>query len=161
MHTYAKQDGNFLKNFFIIYFRFLEIRLNLLYFFQGENDLNKQLYDRLTARKIIYLVKASLHGQLILRFAVCSRLTEEKDVHLAWREIQSATEEVLEKNNIIEESDLLDVNHNIAGKRENKMEAGNVNVDVEMKVMEKCQIDMESGCVGVETVTLGKAVAVK
>lgn len=100
-------------------------------------------------------MKASLHGQLILRFAVCSRLTEEKDVHLAWREIQSATEEVLEK------SDLLDVNHNIAGKRENKMEAGNVNVDVEMKVMEKCQIDMESGCVGVETVTLGKAVAVK
>lgn len=35
----------------------------------------------------IYLVTASVRSQLVIRYVVCSRLTEERDVEFAWNEI--------------------------------------------------------------------------
>uniref|UniRef100_A0A8D8MFK2 Alpha-methyldopa hypersensitive protein n=1 Tax=Cacopsylla melanoneura TaxID=428564 RepID=A0A8D8MFK2_9HEMI len=69
---------------------------------KGDSELNMQLYDRLIARRIIYLVRASFQGRIFLRFAVCSRLTEQHDVDLAWNEILTATQEILsEKMNAL------------------------------------------------------------
>ncbi|XP_017304386.1 alpha-methyldopa hypersensitive protein-like [Diaphorina citri] len=62
---------------------------------KGDNDLNKAVYDRIIARKVIYIVKGSFQDRLFMRFAICSSQTEESDVQLGWNEIRTATEEVL------------------------------------------------------------------
>ncbi|KAI5704119.1 hypothetical protein M8J75_002175 [Diaphorina citri] len=62
---------------------------------KGDNDLNKAVYDRIIARKVIYIVKGSFQDRLFMRFAICSSQTEESDIQLGWNEIRTATEEVL------------------------------------------------------------------
>jgi hypothetical protein len=42
----------------------------------------------------IYLVTANVRSQLVIRFVVCSRLTEEADVRFAWNEIQRQADAV-------------------------------------------------------------------
>lgn len=42
----------------------------------------------------IYLVTATVRSQLVIRFVVCSRLTEEADVHFAWNEIRRQADAV-------------------------------------------------------------------
>lgn len=46
----------------------------------------------------IYLVTATVHSQLVIRFTVCSRLTEEKDVQFAWNEIRAQADHVTGEN---------------------------------------------------------------
>ncbi|XP_050444259.1 aromatic-L-amino-acid decarboxylase-like [Adelges cooleyi] len=56
---------------------------------KGDNVWTKKLYDSLMSRRQIYLVTASVRSQLVIRFVVCSRLTEQKDVEFAWNEIST------------------------------------------------------------------------
>jgi hypothetical protein len=42
----------------------------------------------------IYLVTATVRSRLVIRFVVCSRLTEEVDVHFAWNEIRAQADRV-------------------------------------------------------------------
>lgn len=62
---------------------------------KGKDERTKQLIDKLTARKNIYVIPATYRGELIIRFVICSRLTEKHDVEFAWNEILSQTDEVL------------------------------------------------------------------
>jgi hypothetical protein len=46
-------------------------------------------------RKNIYIIAATFDDKHILRFAVCSRVTESRDVQFAWEEIRGQAEQVL------------------------------------------------------------------
>lgn len=45
----------------------------------------------------IYLVTTTVRSQVVIRFVVCSRLTEEWDVDFAWNEIQKQADKVVIK----------------------------------------------------------------
>lgn len=57
------------------------------------------MYERLMASGKIYLVTANVRSQLVIRYVVCSRLTEERDVKFAWDEI--CTQAVEEEPTIV------------------------------------------------------------
>ncbi|GLV37869.1 Dopa decarboxylase [Carabus blaptoides fortunei] len=61
---------------------------------KGEDAKTKSLLDKLQARKNIYLIPATYRGHLIIRFVVCSRHSEKRDIEFAWREISSLTDEI-------------------------------------------------------------------
>lgn len=69
---------------------------------------NKELLDRLTARKKIYMIAGKFRGQLCLRFAVCSRLTRSEDVLFAWKEIESQAEGLLSVAESLKEAEIND-----------------------------------------------------
>jgi hypothetical protein len=50
------------------------------------------------ARKNIYLIAATFQNKYIIRFVVCSRVTESRDIAFAWEEIRSQANEVLSDN---------------------------------------------------------------
>jgi hypothetical protein len=50
------------------------------------------------ARKNIYVIAATFRDKHILRFAVCSRMTESRDIVFAWEEIRSQADQVLQDN---------------------------------------------------------------
>jgi hypothetical protein len=55
------------------------------------------------ARKNIYLIAATFHDKYIIRFVVCSRVTESRDITFAWEEIRSQANEVFSDNADYEE----------------------------------------------------------
>lgn len=57
---------------------------------QGSNADNEDLLQTLHKRRTIHLTPTKLRGLFVLRFAVCSRMTESEDVHYAWQEICAA-----------------------------------------------------------------------
>jgi hypothetical protein len=50
------------------------------------------------ARKKIYVIAATFQGRYIIRFVVCSRVTESRDIVFAWEEIRTQTEKILSDN---------------------------------------------------------------
>jgi methionyl-tRNA synthetase len=50
------------------------------------------------ARQNIYIVAATLKDKDILRFVVCSRMAESRDIQFAWEEIRGQAEELLMGN---------------------------------------------------------------
>lgn len=74
-----------------------EVSMGLICFrMKGENNLTRQLLDRLSARKKIYIVAATYREKLIVRFVVCSRFSKEEDIHFAWNEIVSQASEIVQ-----------------------------------------------------------------
>ncbi|XP_021929364.1 aromatic-L-amino-acid decarboxylase-like isoform X2 [Zootermopsis nevadensis] len=65
---------------------------------KGPNQLTKRLHDRLMARKNIYVIAATFQDKYIIRFVVCSRVTESRDIAFAWEEIRSQANEVIGDN---------------------------------------------------------------
>ncbi|EFA03415.1 aromatic-L-amino-acid decarboxylase [Tribolium castaneum] len=59
---------------------------------KGEDGRTKELLDRLAKRKNIFVMPYYYQSRLVIRFVICSRFTEEKDVVFAWREIKSQVE---------------------------------------------------------------------
>lgn len=49
-------------------------------------------------RKKIYMITAIVNAKLTIRFAVCSRLSTEEDIHFAWKEITSQAEQLFENH---------------------------------------------------------------
>lgn len=63
---------------------------------KGPDSRTKQLIDKLMARKNIYCIPATYKGKLLIRFVICSRLIEQRDIDFAWNEIVSQTKEILD-----------------------------------------------------------------
>lgn len=66
---------------------------------KGECDKTQQLLDRITERKLIYMIPAKCHGKLMIRFVVCGKSPEEHDIDFAWNEITSQADLILATNN--------------------------------------------------------------
>lgn len=72
---------------------------------RGDCKLTQKLLDRITERKKIYMIPAKCHDKLIIRFAICGKETQPKDIEFAWKEITSQADIVLsdaEKTETIE-----------------------------------------------------------
>uniref|UniRef100_A0A131XYW8 Aromatic-L-amino-acid decarboxylase n=1 Tax=Ixodes ricinus TaxID=34613 RepID=A0A131XYW8_IXORI len=65
--------------------------------FKGSNADNEDLLQILNERRKVHLTPTKLRGVFVLRFAVCSRLTEKRDVLYAWDEVCAALD-VLKSN---------------------------------------------------------------
>nr|KAF7427226.1 hypothetical protein H0235_006920 [Vespula pensylvanica] len=63
---------------------------------KGDNNWTKELLTRLTERKRIYVIIASLCEKYIIRFCISSRLCQEKDIEFAWKEISEQATEILQ-----------------------------------------------------------------
>lgn len=61
---------------------------------KGSNELNERLVNTINQRKRMHILSTIVAGQYIIRFAVCSRLTELHDIEIAYRELLDALEEV-------------------------------------------------------------------
>lgn len=76
-------------------FEVVTVTMGLVCFrLKGDNVWTKNLYERLMASGQIYLVTATVRSRLVIRFVVCSRLTEEVDVQFAWNEICTQADRV-------------------------------------------------------------------
>ncbi|XP_021929381.1 aromatic-L-amino-acid decarboxylase-like [Zootermopsis nevadensis] len=73
-----------------------DISMGLVCFrLKGADSLTKNLHERLMESKKIYIIAATFRDKHILRFVVCSRITESRDIAFAWEEIRSQAEQVL------------------------------------------------------------------
>nr|CAD7432260.1 unnamed protein product [Timema monikensis] len=73
-----------------------EVSMGLVCFrLKGEDAASKRLLERLTARRKVYMIPATVRELFVLRFVVCSRLTESRDVRFAWDEVKTVADEVL------------------------------------------------------------------
>ncbi|XP_076277814.1 aromatic-L-amino-acid decarboxylase isoform X1 [Lasioglossum baleicum] len=74
----------------------VERSLGLICFrLKGDDKLTKDLLSRLTAEKKIYVIPATFHQKLIIRFVVCSRWSREDDLTFAWNEITKHATDIL------------------------------------------------------------------
>jgi len=69
-------------------------RTAVLCFAQGDDAWTKKLYERLMNNGQIYMVTATVRSQLVIRFVVCSHLTEATDVQFSWSEIRAQADKV-------------------------------------------------------------------
>lgn len=74
---------------------------------KGACALSRKLLDRITERKLIYMIPATSNGQLMIRFVVCGLNPKDEDVMFAWQEIQREAdqmrdEEALLANDVVE-----------------------------------------------------------
>ncbi|KAJ1524454.1 hypothetical protein ONE63_010951 [Megalurothrips usitatus] len=60
----------------------------------------QELLHRVTARRSLYMCPAAVRGRAIIRFVICSRLTEAEDVARSWAEIVSQAEAVLQAESL-------------------------------------------------------------
>ncbi|CAH1960117.1 unnamed protein product [Acanthoscelides obtectus] len=62
---------------------------------EGDNQLTKNLISRIQERKNIFVIPGQFRNKYVIRFAVCSRLTERSDVEFSWKEFQSQADEII------------------------------------------------------------------
>lgn len=62
---------------------------------KGEDSLSERLLSKICERKTLFLTPGHLNGKYVIRYAVCSRLTDRSDVEFSWKEIQESAEEIL------------------------------------------------------------------
>ncbi|XP_030746673.1 aromatic-L-amino-acid decarboxylase-like [Sitophilus oryzae] len=62
---------------------------------KGDDSLSKKLLQKISDRKNVFLIAGHLNGKFVIRYAVCSRLTEKRDVDFSWKEITEAAEEIV------------------------------------------------------------------
>ena len=72
------------------------------------NMINDHLLARINGARRIHMVPAMLPGETyVLRFVVCSRYTESRDVQFAWREVQKHTDELLSSAEVLGRAKML------------------------------------------------------
>eukprot|EP00118_Oscarella_pearsei_P015904 m.147712 g.147712 ORF g.147712 m.147712 type:complete len:486 (+) comp38470_c0_seq2:81-1538(+) len=64
---------------------------------KGDDKLNKALLEDLNSSGKIHLVHTELNGKTVLRIAIGSWQSEEKDIELGWQVISETADKVLEK----------------------------------------------------------------
>ncbi|XP_056630309.1 aromatic-L-amino-acid decarboxylase-like isoform X1 [Diorhabda sublineata] len=64
---------------------------------EGDDTLTQKLLDKIAERKNLFIMPYYYQNKLMVRFVVCSRLTEVIDIDYAWNEIKSIVDD-LEKN---------------------------------------------------------------
>lgn len=62
---------------------------------RASNEANELLVKRINDRKRIHLTPTKIEGSVVIRFAICARATEPRDIHFAFEEITEVTTEVL------------------------------------------------------------------
>ncbi|XP_033228309.1 3,4-dihydroxyphenylacetaldehyde synthase 2-like [Belonocnema kinseyi] len=67
---------------------------------KGDNSFTKELFDRLTARRNIYVTAAFSQKLMVIRFVVCSEFSQEGDIHFAFNEICKEATEILPKKTL-------------------------------------------------------------
>lgn len=55
---------------------------------KGDCSLSKELLERITERKLIYMIHSKCQEKLMIRYVVCGLDPKEADMEFAWREIQ-------------------------------------------------------------------------
>jgi len=64
------------------------VELSLICFrLRGTDELNEKLVRLINEAKNIHLTPTRVGGRFVIRFAVCARTTEERDIDFAWTEI--------------------------------------------------------------------------
>lgn len=61
---------------------------------KGDCALTKKLLEKITARKLIYMIHATYRDRIIIRFVICGMDPQEKDIEYAWKEIKSVADEM-------------------------------------------------------------------
>lgn len=56
---------------------------------QGDDSLTKELLEKVTANKKLYLIPCYTQQKFVIRFVVCSRITTIEDINCSWAEIVS------------------------------------------------------------------------
>ena len=78
-----------------------EVILGLVCFrLKGSNDINETLLKKINGAGNIHLVPSKINDMYFLRFAVCSRYSESKDIQNSWKEIKLRADEVLEEQSV-------------------------------------------------------------
>ncbi|XP_013133690.1 PREDICTED: aromatic-L-amino-acid decarboxylase isoform X1 [Papilio polytes] len=73
-----------------------EVTMGLVCFrLKGSNDTNEELLRRINGRGKIHLVPSKIDDVYFLRLAICSRFSEDSDIHISWEEIKHSADEVL------------------------------------------------------------------
>lgn len=67
---------------------------------KGEDDWTQELVKRLTERKRIFVIIATLNDKYIIRLCICSPLCQEKDIKFAWNEISEQATEILQAKHL-------------------------------------------------------------
>lgn len=62
---------------------------------RGDCALSRQLLERITERKKIYMIQAKCHDRLMMRFVVCGMSPLASDVDVAWQEIREQADAML------------------------------------------------------------------
>lgn len=76
-------------------FIYKDKRIETDVFSQGPQNLTKQLLEALNARKNIYLVAGTAKDEYFVRFSICGRTTNMKDVEYSFKEINTVAAEIL------------------------------------------------------------------
>ncbi|XP_037088064.1 aromatic-L-amino-acid decarboxylase-like [Pollicipes pollicipes] len=72
------------------------------------NMINDHLLSRINGARRIHMVPSMLPNETyVIRFVVCSRYTESRDVQLAWREVQRHTDELLSSTEVLSRAKML------------------------------------------------------
>lgn len=93
---------------------------------KGNDRLTKELIDRLTERKKLYVIAATHRGKLIVRFMVGSRITREEDITFAWKEITSQATEILQSLTAAAEREVHESFKNSAGDIVSRIQSLNI-----------------------------------
>ena len=67
---------------------------------KGDCSLSKELLERITERKQIYMIHATCHKRIMIRFVICGLEPKEADVDFAWQEIQSQANELFVRHSL-------------------------------------------------------------
>ncbi|XP_066152732.1 aromatic-L-amino-acid decarboxylase-like [Euwallacea fornicatus] len=71
-------------------------RMGLVTFrLKGDNSLSQRLLEKISEKKTQFLIAGHLHSTYVIRYAICSRLTEKTDVDFSWKEIREAAEDIV------------------------------------------------------------------
>lgn len=64
---------------------------------KGDCSLTKDLLEKITEKKQIYMIPATVCGKFVVRFVICGMAPEEKDIDFAWDIIKNVADESLLK----------------------------------------------------------------
>ncbi|KAF5306406.1 hypothetical protein FQA39_LY08915 [Lamprigera yunnana] len=62
---------------------------------KGDNALTKELIEKITADKKLYVIPCYIQEKFVIRFAICSRLTTIDDVNASWTHILSQAQSIV------------------------------------------------------------------
>ncbi|KAK9506252.1 hypothetical protein O3M35_008221 [Rhynocoris fuscipes] len=66
---------------------------------KGEDSLSMELLKSITDERKLYMVAGIFHGKYFIRYAICSRYMEIKDVELGWNIIVSHADQITRQHN--------------------------------------------------------------
>lgn len=113
-------------------FEVLTSSLGLICFrLQGEDSLTKELLEKITANKKLYLIPCYTQQKFVIRFVVCSRITTNEDINCSWAEIVSQANTIVPSPN--DNSSILQEPKKLDYLNLTKYEEANVNVSEKSK----------------------------